>query len=129
MPSNIFAMIGTNVSVIFIDKNNKGKVVLVDASKLGKKKKDGKNQKTVLSTDDEQKIINAFKTAEPIENFSVVVDYDEINEKITHYPLGNILTSRLNTSTLFQKNLRRNLPSTERNSTSFLPKARSWNKK
>jgi type I restriction enzyme M protein len=81
MPSNIFATTCTNVSVIFIDKNNKGKVVLVDASKFGEKKKDGKNQKTVLSTDDEQKIINAFKTAEPIEDFSVVVDYDEIKGK------------------------------------------------
>lgn len=81
MPSNIFATTGTNVSVIFIDKSNKDKVVLVDASKLGKKVKDGKNQKTLLSHVDEQKIIDAFKTAEPIEDFSVVVDYDEIREK------------------------------------------------
>jgi type I restriction enzyme M protein len=81
MPSNIFATTGTNVSVIFIDKGNKDKVVLVDASKLGKKVKDGKNQKTVLSSEDEQKIIDAFKTIEPVEDFSVVVDYDEIREK------------------------------------------------
>ena len=81
MPSNIFATTGTNVSVIFIDKANKNKVVLVDASKLGKKVKDGKNQKTVLSDEDEQKIIGAFKTIEPIEDFSVVIDYDEIKEK------------------------------------------------
>jgi type I restriction enzyme M protein len=81
MPSNIFATTGTNVSVIFIDKNNRNKVILVDASKLGKKVKDGKNQKTVLSIDDEQKIIDAFKTTEPIEDFSVVVDYEEIKDK------------------------------------------------
>ena len=43
MPSNIFANTGTNVSVIFIDKLNTGKkVVLIDASKLGDKVKDGK---------------------------------------------------------------------------------------
>ena len=35
MPSNIFATTGTNVSILFIDKTNKGDVVLIDASKLG----------------------------------------------------------------------------------------------
>ena len=48
MPSNIFATTGTNVSIIFIDKENKGDVVLIDASNLGKKVKDGKNQKTLI---------------------------------------------------------------------------------
>jgi type I restriction enzyme M protein len=89
MPSNIFAATATNVSVIFIDKANTGKVVLADASKLGTKVKDGKNQKTFLSKDDEQKIINAFKPSlqeadeavSPIENFSVVLNYDEIKAK------------------------------------------------
>ncbi|NCU40743.1 SAM-dependent DNA methyltransferase, partial [Candidatus Saccharibacteria bacterium] len=71
MPSNIFATTGTNVSVLFIDKANTGKVVLVDASKLGKKVKEGKNQKTVLSKEEEQKIIDAFSATEAIEDFSV----------------------------------------------------------
>ena len=49
MPSNLFATTGTNVSVIFIDKTNKeGKVLLVDASNLGDKIKEGKTQRTVL---------------------------------------------------------------------------------
>ena len=54
MPSNVFANTGTNVSVLFLDKENKdGKVILMDASKLGTKEKvDGKNQKTVLSEED-----------------------------------------------------------------------------
>lgn len=43
MPSNIFATTGTSVSIIFIDKNNKDKVVLIDASNLGQKIKEGKN--------------------------------------------------------------------------------------
>ena len=49
MPSNIFATTGTNVSILFIDDSNKGKVILIDASNLGEKIKDGKNQKTVLT--------------------------------------------------------------------------------
>lgn len=81
MPSNIFATTGTNVSVLFIDKANKDKVVLVDASKLGKKVKDGKNQKTLLSLEDELKIVNAFRAFEAIQDFSVVLDYDEIKDK------------------------------------------------
>lgn len=83
MPSNIFASTGTNVSVIFIDKTNKdGKVVLVDASKLGTKvKEDGKNQKTVLSDEEEQQIIDIFKDKEEIEDLSVLVSYDDLREK------------------------------------------------
>jgi type I restriction enzyme M protein len=81
MPSNIFATTGTNVSVIFLDKQNKGDVVLIDASNLGTTIKEGKNQKTVLSTEEEDKIIDTFNKKEAIEDFSVVVSYDVIKEK------------------------------------------------
>lgn len=82
MPSNIFANTGTNVSVIFIDKSNQdGKVMLVDASKLGTKVKDGKNQKTVLSDDEVTKIEDTFINQEIIDDFSVQVTYDEIKDK------------------------------------------------
>lgn len=81
MPSNIFATTGTNVSILFIDKANTGDVVLIDASNLGEKIKDGKNQKTVLSIDEERKICDAFIQKQAIEDFSVVVSYDEIKAK------------------------------------------------
>lgn len=81
MPSNIFATTGTNVSILFIDKTNKDKVVLIDASGLGEKIKDGKNQKTVLSREEEQKICNTFTHKQAVEDFSVVVGYDEIKAK------------------------------------------------
>ncbi len=81
MPSNIFATTGTNVSILFIDKANKDKVVLIDASGLGEKIKDGKNQKTVLSREEEQKICQTFTDKQVVENFSVVVGYDEIQAK------------------------------------------------
>lgn len=61
MPSNIFANTSTNVSVVFIDKTAlTDTAVLIDASKLGETIKDGKNQKTVLNTDDINKIIEAL---------------------------------------------------------------------
>ena len=81
MPSNIFATTGTNVSILFIDKANKGEVVLIDASGLGEKIKDGKNQKTVLSRAEKQKICNTFTHKQTVEDFSVVVSYDEIRAK------------------------------------------------
>ena len=81
MPSKIFATTGTNVSILFIDKTNKDDVVLIDASGLGEKIKDGKNQKTVLSRAEEQKICNTFTHKQAVEDFSVVVSYDEIKAK------------------------------------------------
>lgn len=81
MPSNIFATTGTNVSILFMDVSNKGKVVLIDASNLGEKIKDGKNQKTVLSQNEEQRIIDTFNAKEAVEGFSVAVSYDEIEAK------------------------------------------------
>ncbi|WP_374694678.1 class I SAM-dependent DNA methyltransferase [Snodgrassella alvi] len=81
MPSNIFATTGTNVSIVFIDATNKDKVVLIDASNLGKKVKDGKNQKTVLTPAEEQQITEAFNQKQAHEDFSVVVSYEEIINK------------------------------------------------
>jgi type I restriction enzyme M protein len=81
MPSNIFATTGTNVSILFLDAANKEHIVLIDASNLGTKVKDGKNQKTLLSTVEEDQIIRVFNAKESVEDFSVVVTYDEITEK------------------------------------------------
>ena len=81
MPSNIFATTGTNVSVLFLDKTNKkGDIVLMDASKLGVEVKDGKNKKTLLTPEEEQLIIDTFNNHKPIEDFSVVVSYEQIKE-------------------------------------------------
>ena len=81
MPSNIFATTGTNVSILFIDKNSKDEVVLIDASKLGKKVKEGKNQKTILSIEEEKKIINNFSQKKNEENFSIKLDYEKIKNR------------------------------------------------
>jgi len=81
MPSNIFATTGTNVSILFIDASNKSDVVLIDASNLGTKVKDGKNQKTLLSTEEEDRIIATFNEKKAVEDFSVVVGYTDIAAK------------------------------------------------
>jgi len=89
MPSNIFATTGTNVSVLFIDKtNSKGDIVLMDASKLGTTVKEGKSQKTLLSHDEEELIIETFNNHEAKEDLSVVVSYEQIRKKNYSFSAG-----------------------------------------
>jgi type I restriction enzyme M protein len=89
MPSNIFATTGTNVSILFIDNaNKKGDIVLMDASKLGTTVKDGKNQKTLLSHEEELRIITTFNKHEAIEDFTVIVSYEQIAEKNYSFSAG-----------------------------------------
>jgi type I restriction enzyme M protein len=88
MPSNIFASTGTNVSVLFLDKNADSKIVLMDASKLGKTVKEGKNQRTVLSREEESQIIEAFNSQVAVEDLSVVVTRDDIIEKNYSFSAG-----------------------------------------
>lgn len=90
MPPNIFANTGTNVSILFLDRDNRdGKVVLMDASKLGTKEKvDGKNQKTVLSEEEITKIIDTFNAGEPVDDFCVAVSYEDIKQKKLSFSAG-----------------------------------------
>ncbi len=89
MPSNIFATTGTNVSILFLDKaNTKGDIVLMDASKLGETIKEGKNQKTVLSADEEQRIITTFNLHQSADEFSVAVSYEQIKDKNYSFSAG-----------------------------------------
>ncbi|MBS1780769.1 MAG: SAM-dependent DNA methyltransferase [Bacteroidetes bacterium] len=82
MPSNIFASTGTNVSVLFIDKKaGSEQIVLMDASKLGETVKEGKNQRTVLTRNEEADIINKFNSKEAVEDLSVVVTKAQIQDK------------------------------------------------
>ncbi len=82
MPSNIFANTGTNVSVLFIDKTNlDGEVLLMDASKMGHKEKIKDLQKTVLNSDELNKIVNDFVNHKVEDDFTVSVTYDAIKEK------------------------------------------------
>lgn len=90
MPSNIFATTGTNVSIIFIDKENRdGDIVLMDASKLGTKVKvDGKNQRTVLSPTEIAKIIDSFNVGKVEDDFCITVSYTDIEAKKLSFSAG-----------------------------------------
>lgn len=89
MPSNIFATTGTNVSVLFIDKENTGKdILLMDASKLGEKKKVDGNQRTILSAEDIEQIISSFHACENVDDFCVKVTAEQIKEKNYSFSAG-----------------------------------------
>jgi len=91
MPKDIFANTGTNVSILFIDRTNNetnSHVILVDASKMGTKVKDGKNQRTVLLYDEITRIEDTFINKEEIKDFSVMVNYDQIKEKKYSFSAG-----------------------------------------
>lgn len=89
MPSNIFASTGTNVSVLFVDKAaGTEQIVLMDASKLGNTVKEGKNQRTVLTREEEAQIVETFRNKAVVEDLSVVVNADEIKAKNYSFSAG-----------------------------------------
>lgn len=88
MPSNIFATTGTNVSILFFDSSNKGDVVLIDASGLGEKTKEGKNQKTVLREHEEGLIIDTFNGKSSVDDFSAVVSYEDLAARNYSFSAG-----------------------------------------
>ena len=79
MPKNLFATTGTNVSLLIIDKSSEVKdVMMIDASEIGEKVKDGKNQRTLLSNTDVELVINSYLNKELKDDFSVLVPYEKI---------------------------------------------------
>ncbi len=100
MPSNIFATTGTNVSILFLDRAAHDDVVLIDASGLGEKVKDGKNQKTLLSAAEEQHIVTTFNARKVVEDFSVVVGCEAITAKNYSLSAGQYFEVRIEYSDL-----------------------------
>lgn len=81
MPSNLFANTGTNVSVLFIDKSHPNEeIILIDASNMGEKIKEGKNQRIILNEKEIKKIEDAFINKIAIDDFSVIVNFEKIIE-------------------------------------------------
>ena len=96
MPPNIFATTDTSVSILFIDKTNKEDLVLIDASSLGRKVKEGKKKKTLLSKKDEAQIIDTFSKKKVIDDFSVVLSYEDIAAKKYSFSAGQYFDIKIN---------------------------------
>ena len=65
--------------------------------------KEGKNQKTLLSPDEEDKIINTFRNKEVIERFSILVTYRQIEEKIYSFSAGQYFDVKIEYIDITQK--------------------------
>ena len=82
MPPNIFANTGTNVAVMFLEKSSREKDILfLDASKLGKKVKSGKNQRTIFRDFELEKIVNVALNKVEEQNFSAISQKKDVIEK------------------------------------------------
>ncbi|MDF2844264.1 MAG: Type restriction-modification system methyltransferase subunit [Herbinix sp.] len=82
LPSNIFANTGTNVSIIFIDKAKKDDTVfLMDATKIGTKISLDDGQRTILTNEEINDIIDTFKQKNEKENYSVQVTKTDVQNK------------------------------------------------
>ncbi len=130
MPPNIFATTGTNVSVLFIDKGKTtNDVILVDASKLGTKVKDGKNQKTLLSADDENKIIDTINNQEMIEDFSIIVDNKKIEGKKYSFGAGQYFDTKIEYSDLTPDEFEEKMQEHQNNLEKYFSDAKDLEKK
>ena len=97
MPSNIFATTGTNVSILFIDRENKtGRATLMDASSLGiKEKPDGKTQRTVLRYDEIDTIVDTFISGKDVDDFCTTVTFEDIESKKLSFAYGQYAQTKI----------------------------------
>ena len=104
MPPNIFANTGTNVSVIFIDKaNTSDNVILIDASNLGEEIKENGKQKRVFRESEPQKIVDTFINREVEEDFSVIVSYNELENKNYSFSAGQYFDVKIEYTNISQE--------------------------
>jgi len=129
MPSNIFATTGANVSILFLDVNNKEDVVLIDASNLGTKVKDSNgNQKTLLSETEEQQIIDVFNSKEVKDDFSVVVSYDDIKAKNYSLSAGQYFEVKIEYTDITQEEFAAKMNDFENNLTNLFTESKALEK-
>lgn len=129
MPPNIFATTGTNVSILFLDKaNTQGEIVLMDASKLGETVKEGKNQKTVLSAEEEGRIISTFNLHQSADDFCVAVTYEQIREKNYSFSAGQYFDVKIEYTDLTPKQFAEKMDGFKKNLDSLFAESKELEK-
>ena len=131
MPSNIFATTGTSVSIIFIDKSRTEEnqdVILIDASKLGEKISLEDGQRTILSIEDEQLIINTFKQKKQVDEFSVVVKSNDIVKKNCSFSAGQYFEVKIEYVELTQEEFNEKMATYIANLDKYFSEGRSLEK-
>ncbi|CKL26631.1 type I restriction enzyme system modification protein [Neisseria meningitidis] len=94
---------------------------------MGEKIKDGK--KTVLSCEEEQKICNTFTNKQAVEDFSVVIGYDEIKAKNHSLSAGQYFEVKIDYVDISATNLRKKWRDFQRIWINFSPNLPNWKKR
>lgn len=101
MPPNIFATTGTNVFVLFIEKNaSQNEIMMIDASKLGQKVREGKNQRTILRPNELERIVDVALNKKVEKHFSTIATAKDIQEKGYTLTVGQYYNLEINKSLL-----------------------------
>ena len=77
--------------------------MLVDASKLGEKVKEGKNQKTVLRAEEVTLIEKTFINQDVVPDFSVKVTYEQVENKNFSFAAGQYFEIKITVVNLSQE--------------------------
>lgn len=130
MPANIFATTGTNVSILFIDKGTiNNEVLLVDGSNLGIKVKEGKNQKTLLTLDEMEKIEHIILNKIEEKEFSVLVSIEDIKNKGYSLSAGQYFKIQLEYSDMSKEEFDKYINETKNNLIEIMNDNEGLNKK
>ncbi|HRS08017.1 MAG TPA: N-6 DNA methylase [Bacteroidia bacterium] len=97
----------------------------MDASKLGTKVKDGKNQKTLLSAEDENKIIDTINNYETVENFSIVVENEKIKTRNYSFSAGQFFETTIEYSEITQEEFENKMEGFENNLDSLFEQSKN----
>lgn len=99
MPSNVFANTGTNVSVVFLDNSKQVEnVILIDASDFGEEYQEGNIKRKRLTQDEIDLIVDTFINRKTIDDFSVLVPFDKLQEKKCYLAAGQYFDIKIETS-------------------------------
>lgn len=97
MPKNIFSTTGTQVSILLLENCESDKdVIFIDAATLGKKSTDSeRNQKTVLSDEEQNLIIDTYRNKNVKKDFSVTASFEQIKNKDYRLSPGSFFEHKL----------------------------------
>ena len=130
MPPNIFAETNTNVSILFLDKEDRSNdAILIDASNLGTTYKQGKKKKTILSNDDELLITKTFSEYEGKDDFSKIVSFDKIKSKKYIFSPGIYFDLKFDVKEISQEEFDKTIKDFETNLENLFKESSSTQKK
>ena len=96
--------------ILFIEKTSEEKeIFMVDASKLGKKVKEGKNQRTILKQSDFDRIVDVVNNRKVEEHFSTIASKEEIISKNYSLTVGQYYKLNIKKESITKQQAKENI--------------------